>query len=331
MVAETAVSAEWQPLNEQERAVVTALSQRLAGFDTVAPDLLLAFVRGYLTDGVDTTERLLRESLEWRALPEVQADSATLKPPSGRRAFEAMYQAGPVGRDPEGRAIVMERVGALPMASLCQLDEAALIRHYVYTKEACRTLCRELSHAAGRRFYKAVVIVDLSGLSLSHTKPSALRVFQLLISKFQDSYPEFMVATYVINAPALFTGLWALVRPWLDPKVTAKVHILGGEKAYAKLFKEKGFVFDLPLSSPELRLSWLGLGLGLELGLGLTPTLTLTLTLALTLTLTLILTLTLALALALTLTLTLTLTRMDEMGRLLARGDGVPPPPFVPR
>ena len=45
-------SAEWQPLNEQERAVVTALSQRLAGFDTVAPDLLLVFVRGYLTDGV---------------------------------------------------------------------------------------------------------------------------------------------------------------------------------------------------------------------------------------------------------------------------------------
>ena len=211
MVAETAVSAEWQPLNEQERAVVTALSQRLAGFDTVAPDLLLAFVRGYLTDGVDTTEQLLRESLEWRALPEIQADSATLKPPTGRRAFEAMYPAGPVGRDPEGRAIVMERVGALPMASLCQLDEAALIRHYVYTKEACRTLCRELSHAAGRRFYKAVVIVDLSGLSLSHTKPSALRVFQFLISKFQDSYPEFMVATYVINAPALFTGLWALV------------------------------------------------------------------------------------------------------------------------
>ena len=150
MVAETAVSAEGQPLNEQERAVVTALSQRLAGFDAVAPDLLLAFVLCHLTDGVDTTEQLLRESLEWRALPEVQADSATLKPPAGRRAFEAMYPAGPVGRDPEGRAIVMERVGALPMASLCQLDEAALIRDYVYTKEACRTLCRELSHAAGR-------------------------------------------------------------------------------------------------------------------------------------------------------------------------------------
>ena len=53
-----------------------------------------------------------------------------------------------------------------------------------------------------------------------------------------------MVATYLINAPALFTGLWALVRPWLDPKVTAKVHILGGEKAYAKFFEEKSFVFD---------------------------------------------------------------------------------------
>ena len=43
------------------------------------------------------------------------------------------------------------------------------------------------SHAAGRRLYKAVVIVDLLGLSLSHTKPNALRIFQLLISKFQVS------------------------------------------------------------------------------------------------------------------------------------------------
>ena len=190
------------------------------------------------------TERLLRECLAWRALPEVQADTATLQPPPERRAFEAMYQAGPVGRDPEGRVIVMERIGAVPMASFCQLDETALVRHNVYTKEATRTLCRELSHAAGRRLYKAVVIVDLLGLSLSHTKPNALRIFQLLISKFQESYPEFMVATYLINAPALFTGLWALVRPWLDPKVTAKVHILGGEKAYAKFFEEKNFVFD---------------------------------------------------------------------------------------
>ena len=33
--------------------------------------------------------------------------------------------------------------------------------------------------------------------------------------------------------------------------------MLGGEKAYAKVFEEKGFVFDLPLSSPELRLSWM--------------------------------------------------------------------------
>ena len=78
---------------------------------------------------------------------------------------------------------------------------------------------------------QAVVIVDLQGLSLSHTSPTALRIFRLLISKFQESYPEFMVATYLINAPTIFTGLWALVRPWLDPKVTAKVHILGGEKA----------------------------------------------------------------------------------------------------
>ena len=75
-----------------------------------------------------------------------------------------------------------------------------------------------------------VVIVDLNGFSLRHAKPDALRILRLLISKFQESYPEFMVATYMVNAPFIFTGLWAMVRPWLDPKVTARVHVLGGEK-----------------------------------------------------------------------------------------------------
>lgn len=32
---------------------------------------------------------------------------------------------------------------------------------------------------------------------------------------------------FIINAPTLFSGIWAMVKPWVDKKTRKKVHILG--------------------------------------------------------------------------------------------------------
>jgi len=32
---------------------------------------------------------------------------------------------------------------------------------------------------------------------------------------------------FIINAPMLFSGVWAIVKPWLDEKTKAKIKILG--------------------------------------------------------------------------------------------------------
>ena len=32
----------------------------------------------------------------------------------------------------------------------------------------------------------------------------------------------------IINAPFLFTGIWAIVKMWIDDKTKEKIHILGG-------------------------------------------------------------------------------------------------------
>lgn len=32
---------------------------------------------------------------------------------------------------------------------------------------------------------------------------------------------------FIINAPMLFSGVWAIVKPWLDDKTKAKIKILG--------------------------------------------------------------------------------------------------------
>ncbi len=57
--------------------------------------------------------------------------------------------------------------------------------------------------------------------------PQAMDVFKLIAAVDQDNYPETMGATYVVNAPWVFTAVWRMVRVFLDEGVTAKVHILG--------------------------------------------------------------------------------------------------------
>jgi len=32
---------------------------------------------------------------------------------------------------------------------------------------------------------------------------------------------------FIINAPMLFSGIWAVIKPWLDSKTKAKITIIG--------------------------------------------------------------------------------------------------------
>lgn len=30
---------------------------------------------------------------------------------------------------------------------------------------------------------------------------------------------------YIVNAPMMFTGIWAMIKPWVDEKTRLKIHI----------------------------------------------------------------------------------------------------------
>ena len=34
---------------------------------------------------------------------------------------------------------------------------------------------------------------------------------------------------YIVNAPLLFSGIWAIVKPWLDEKTKGKITILSSQ------------------------------------------------------------------------------------------------------
>ena len=194
----------------------------------------------------------------WRPAPAyprphrlARARAVTLPPP-GQPEFEQIYQAGPVGHDAEGRAVVLERVGRIPASLLCATyDEDSIVPHGVYVKEATRALCRDLSERAQRRLYKVVVVIDFKGVGTQHTSAEFLRLFRAYANQvhpkpkpnpskvhpnpdsdpnplpnpnqFNLNYPEFMSSCFVINAPYFVVGLWSVVKHWLDPRTAAKV------------------------------------------------------------------------------------------------------------
>lgn len=42
----------------------------------------------------------------------------------------------------------------------------------------------------------------------------------------QDYYPECMGKFYLINAPFMFSTVWMIIKPWLDPVTVSKIDIL---------------------------------------------------------------------------------------------------------
>ncbi len=43
----------------------------------------------------------------------------------------------------------------------------------------------------------------------------------------QNYYPERLGRLYLINAPWGFSGVWNVVKGWLDPVTVQKIHVLG--------------------------------------------------------------------------------------------------------
>jgi hypothetical protein len=70
--------------------------------------------------------------------------------------------------------------------------------------------------------------MDLANLSFKPDR-HALPLFRQTMNIDTSYYPERLGAFFIVNAPWIFRSLWALVRPWLDPRTQAKFHICGAD------------------------------------------------------------------------------------------------------
>ena len=46
-----------------------------------------------------------------------------------------------------------------------------------------------------------------------------MRTLQAVLKISTDYYPEILGKGFIINAPMIFTGVWAIIKGWLDEKI----------------------------------------------------------------------------------------------------------------
>ncbi|KAJ7087365.1 CRAL-TRIO domain-containing protein [Mycena belliarum] len=130
--------------------------------------------------------------------------------------------------DKDGRPIYVERLGQLDLKALyaATTQERQLKRLVLEYEKFLSERLPACSVAAGHPVETSCTILDLQNVSLSNFY--SVKDYVMKASSIgQDRYPECMGKFYIINAPFMFSTVWALIKPWLDPVTVAKIDILG--------------------------------------------------------------------------------------------------------
>jgi hypothetical protein len=126
----------------------------------------------------------------------------------------------------EGRPIYIEVLGLLDVPKLYSItNEDRLLKRFVLEYE--RFLSERLPAASalvGHPVETSCTILDLNNVSLMNFY--RVKDYVSKMSEIgQNYYPECMGKFYIINAPYLFSGVWAVIKPWLDAVTVAKIQI----------------------------------------------------------------------------------------------------------
>jgi len=91
------------------------------------------------------------------------------------------------------------------------------------------------------------VIFDLRDFGWSNCD---YELVKFIITLFEKYYPERLGICLVVNAPWIFSTVWTVVKPWLDPRTAQKVHILYEHDELLQYVEDEQITYEIKSTDP---------------------------------------------------------------------------------